>query len=80
MLNDDGLDILMKLEQSNYQGKVAVMSGATDEIIESVVGLIHKLNVSYIGKLNKPVRMADFNRLLKSAPFEISNATESLSS
>ncbi|NVK24638.1 MAG: EAL domain-containing response regulator [Gammaproteobacteria bacterium] len=68
MPNDDGLDVLMALEKSNFSGYVAVMSGASEDIISSVTGLVDSLGINLLGKLQKPIKIADFQHLVTSVP------------
>lgn len=68
MPKNDGLDVLMKLEQHDFKGFVAVMSGAQEDVVNSVISLVDSMNIQLLGKLNKPIKIADFKSLLTTTP------------
>lgn len=74
----DGLDILMELSKAHFKGNVAVMSGAVDNVIDSVAHLIKGLNLSFIGKLHKPIKFTAFQELLNIQLRELSDYASNL--
>ncbi len=72
MPNDDGLDVLMSVGKSGFTGNVAIMSGATSDILDSVANLVESLNVNLCGKLSKPFKVSDFKSLISVKPKNIS--------
>ena len=74
----DGLDILMELSKADFKGNIAVMSGAVDNVIDSVAHLIKGLNLSFIGKLHKPIKLTDFQELLNTQLQELSDCSSNL--
>lgn len=66
MPDDDGLDVLMKLSLFSFDGFVAIMSGAADNIIESMVSLTNDLGIVLLDNLKKPIKLKEFHALVKS--------------
>lgn len=67
MPNMDGIEFLRHLEQRKFGGAIAILSSEDDSIIALAesVAKSHKLNV--VGKLSKPLKVAQLNELTAAA-------------
>ncbi|MDP2561447.1 EAL domain-containing protein [Psychrobium sp. 1_MG-2023] len=65
MPNTDGIQLLEKISQLNYNGYIVIMSGISTRIISSVEALTKKYNLNHIGTLVKPMHETDFKKIIK---------------
>lgn len=65
MPDDDGIDILMRLDKVDYQGGIVLLSGAEEGVIQSVMKLGKSLNLNILGHLSKPFMLSSFKSLIR---------------
>jgi len=61
----DGVEILRMLKQQQCKSKIILMSGVDKRVLEIAEDLAKSLNLSVVGRLQKPFRKADLEKLLK---------------
>lgn len=64
MPNMDGIELIKKIKELNYQGYIAIMSGVATRIISSVELLAKDYQLNYIGTLIKPLHESDFDKII----------------
>jgi EAL domain-containing protein (putative c-di-GMP-specific phosphodiesterase class I) len=63
MPNMDGIQLLKKIKDINYNGYIAIMSGVATRIISSVELLANEYQLNYVGTLIKPLHESDFDKI-----------------
>lgn len=66
MPNTDGVEYLRFLAEHGFEGPVLIVSGFDRRVLESAFRLGTELGLTMVGPLEKPVRLAELEALLKS--------------
>ncbi len=76
MPNMDGIEFLRHLEQRNFNGAIAILSGEDDSVISLAESLAraHALNV--VGKIRKPLKADELDDLISQAQRKLSAASQ----
>ena len=60
----DGVELLRFLAEEKFEGPVVIISGFDRRVLESAFRLGEALGLNMVGPLEKPVRLAELERLL----------------
>lgn len=66
----DGIEILRHLSERNYQGKIILISGEHQRVIDSTARLAEAYHLNIIGTLAKPVTMKQLRELLAGTRYQ----------
>ena len=67
MPDKDALDIMLELSNTEFKAQLAVISGADEEVLESIKATASRLNIHFVGALSKPLKLEALRELLISA-------------